>query len=122
MEIRSKFWIENKGEVVVGSGKTALLLAVDRLGSIQRAADGFGMSYRHAWGAIKKIEQRAGFKIVETRLGGRDGGAQLTPRGKAFVKTSDALFEDLQTAVEKRFRQKLQSFVNAKGDNHAVVG
>jgi hypothetical protein len=31
----------------------------------------------------------------------------------AFVKTSDALFEDLQTAVEERFRQKLQSFVNA---------
>jgi molybdenum-dependent DNA-binding transcriptional regulator ModE len=33
MEIKSKFWIENKGEVVLGGGKTALLLAVDRLGS-----------------------------------------------------------------------------------------
>ncbi|HSB07394.1 MAG TPA: LysR family transcriptional regulator [Thermodesulfobacteriota bacterium] len=122
MEIRSKFWIENEGEVVVGSGKTALLLAVDRLGSIQRAADEFGMSYRHAWGAIKRIEQRAGFKIIETKLGGRNRGAQLTPKGKTFAKTSDALFEDLQAAVEKRFRQKLRSFVNARGDDHAVVG
>ncbi len=116
MEIRSKFWIENKGEVVVGSGKTALLLAVDRLGSIQRAADEFKMSYRHAWGAIKKIEQRAGFKIVETRLGGRDGGAQLTPKGKAFIKTSDALFEDLQKVAEKRFRQKSQLRCRGWGD------
>ena len=68
MEIKAKFWIENKGEVVLGGGKTALLLAVDRLGSIQRAAEEFGMSYRHAWGAIKKIEQRAGFKILDTKV------------------------------------------------------
>ena len=44
-------------------------LAVDRLGSIQRAAEEFGMSYRHAWGAIKKIEKRAGFKILDRKLG-----------------------------------------------------
>jgi molybdate transport system regulatory protein len=106
MEIKAKFWIESKGEVVIGGGKTALLLAVDRLGSIQRAAEEFGMSYRHAWGAIKKIERRAGFKILDIRLGGRDGGAQLTPKGKTFVKTTDALFRDLQTIVGKRSRQK----------------
>ena len=109
MKIKAKFWIENKGEVVLGGGKTSLLLAVDRFGSIQQAADEFGMSYRHAWGAVKKIEQRAGFKIVDTRLGGRDGGAQLTPKGKAFVMTTDALFKDLQTIVGKRFRQKLRN-------------
>lgn len=122
MEIRSKFWIENKGEVVVGGGKTGLLLAVDRLGSIQRAAEEFGMSYRHAWGAIQRIEQRAGFKMVETKLGGRDRGARLTPKGKTFVKTSEALFKDLRNTVEKRFRQKLKSFVCMEGKRDAVVG
>ena len=108
MEIKSKFWIENKGEVVLGGGKTALLLAVDRLGSIQRAAEEFGMSYRHAWGTIKKIEQRAGFKIVDTKIGGRDGGAQLTPKGKEFIGKVDSLLMDLQAIVEKRFKQKFQ--------------
>jgi len=110
MEIKSKFWIENGGEVVLGGGKAALLLAVDQLGSIQRAADKFGMSYRHAWGVIRKIEQRACLKIVETKMGGKDGGgAQLTPKGKAFVKITDDLFKDLQTTVVKRFQQKLRS-------------
>lgn len=109
MEIKSKFWIENKGEVVVGSGKATLLLAVSRLGSIQRAAGEFGMSYRHAWGAIKKMEQRAGFKIVETKMGGKDRGAQLTPKGETFVKATDALFRDLQTIVEKRFQRKFRN-------------
>ncbi len=107
MEIKAKFWIENKGEVVLGGGKTALLLAVDRFGSIQRAADDFGMSYRHAWGAIRRIEKRAGFKIVETKLGGKEGGgARLTVKGKAFVERVDSLLNDLRIAVEKRFKQK----------------
>jgi molybdate transport system regulatory protein len=107
MEIKSKFWIENKGEVVLGGGKAALFLAVERLGSIQRAADEFGMSYRHAWGAIKKVEQRAGFKILDRRLGGKDGGAQLTPKGKEFIGKVDSLLKDLQGVVEKRFEQKI---------------
>ena len=107
MEIKAKFWIENGGEVVLGGGKTALLLAVDRLGSIQRAADEIGMSYRHAWGAIRRIEKRAGFKIVDTKLGGKEGGgARLTPKGKAFVVRVDSLLSDLRNAVEKRFKQK----------------
>ncbi len=109
MEIKTKFWIENKGEVVLGGGKTALLLAIDRLGSIQRAADQFGMSYRHAWGIIQKIEKRAGFKLIDTKLGGKEGGgARLTPRGKAFVDRTDSLFRDLQAMVEKRFKRQFR--------------
>jgi molybdate transport system regulatory protein len=115
MEIRSKFWIENKGEVVVGGGKTSLLLAVDRLGSIQRAADEFGMSYRHAWGAIRKIEQRAGFKILDTTLGRKGGGAQLTPKGKEFIGRVDSLLKDLQTIVEKRFKETFEIYLLGKG-------
>ncbi len=108
MEIKAKFWIENKGEVVAGGGKIALLAAVGRLGSIQRAADEFGMSYRHAWGAIKKIEQRAGFKIVDTKMGGKDEHrAKLTTKGKAFVERTDALLTELQTIVESRFKESL---------------
>jgi molybdate transport system regulatory protein len=107
MDIRAKFWIENKGEVVLGGGKAALLLAVDQFGSIQRAADKFGMSYRHAWGAIRRIEKRAGFKIVDTKLGGKEGGgAQLTPKGKAFVEKVNSILTDLSEAVEKRFKHR----------------
>ncbi len=108
MEIKAKFWIEHKGEVVLGGGKAGLLLAVGRLGSIQRAANEFGMSYRHAWGVIKKIEHRAGFKIVDTKLGGSDRGAQLTPRGREFIEKADSLLKDLRKLVEWRFRQNLQ--------------
>lgn len=111
MEIKAKFWIEDRGEVVLGGGKTDLLLAVDRLGSIQRAANEFGMSYRHAWGAIKKIEQRAGFKILDTKLGRKDGGAKLTPKGREFIGKVDSLLKGLQAIVERRFNQKFEELL-----------
>ncbi len=112
MEIKAKFWIENNGEVVLGRGKTDLLLTVEKLGSIQGAAERFGMSYRHAWGIIRKIEQRAGFKIINTKLGRRGGGAKLTPKGKEFVEKVDSLLNDLQSTLEERFNQKLKELIS----------
>jgi molybdate transport system regulatory protein len=123
VEIKAKFWIENRGEVVLGGGKTALLLAVERLGSIQRAADEFGMSYRHAWGAIKRIEQRAGFRIVDTKLGGKEAGARLTAKGKTLVEATDSLLKDLQKIIKKRFQKEFQAhFSKREGDDHAAMG
>ena len=48
MEIKFKCWLEKDGEVLVGNGKVGLLKRIDELGSIQRAAEEKGMSYRHA--------------------------------------------------------------------------
>ena len=106
MEIKAKFWIENKGEVVLGSGKAALLGAVHEDGSIQRAAEEFGMSYRHAWGIIKKMEQRAGFTLVKVQVGGGKGkGAKLTPRGKDFLEKFTLFEESLRKISIKRFKE-----------------
>jgi molybdate transport repressor ModE-like protein len=44
------------------------------------------MSYRHAWGQIRKLEERLGIKFVETRVGGKGGGkADLTDVAKEFL-------------------------------------
>ena len=106
MEIRAKFWIENKGEVVLGAGKADLLRAVDENGSIQGAVEEFGMSYRHAWGIIRKIEQRAGFKFLDVQAGGGEGrGAKLTPRGRDFLKKFTLLEATLSKITMVEFRE-----------------
>ena len=106
MEIKAKFWIENKGEVVLGSGKAALLYAVYEKGSIQRAAVEFGMSYRHAWGIIKKMEQRAGFKLMKVQAGGGQGkGAHLTAHGKNLLEKFTLLEESLGKITMEKFRE-----------------
>ena len=106
MEIKAKFWVENRGEVVLGSGKAALLLSVNENGSIQRAAEEFGMSYRHAWGIIRKMEQRAGFKLVNAQAGGGEGkGAQLTARGKDLLEKFSLFEETLRKVTTEKFRE-----------------
>ncbi len=113
MEVKFKVWLENKGEVVLSNGKFGILKKIDQLGSIQKAAEEFGMSYRHAWGMLQKIEKRSGLKLLETQIGGREGGgAKLTPKGKTFLAQyetfSKGLGELIQKKFEKAFSQRLR--------------
>jgi len=106
MEAKSKVWIEAGGEVVAGDGKMEFLRRIDETGSIQKAAGQKGMSYRHAWGFLKKMEMRGGVKLVETQIGGREGGgAKLTPQGKEFLRRYSAFREGLDEYIENKFKK-----------------
>ena len=110
MDIKFKFWLEKDGEVLVGNGKVGLLQKIDELGSIQKAAENHGMSYRHAWGMIQKIEKRAGFKFVETQVGGKDGGnAKLTLEGKEFLHNYSSFRKGLDETIEKKFQKAFKN-------------
>lgn len=105
MEVKFKFWVEKSGEVLVSDGKIGILKSIDELGSIQKAAEKIGMSYRHAWGIIQKLERRAGIKFVETQIGGKDGGsAHLTSEGKEFLKKFAKFRRGLDEQIEKKFK------------------
>jgi len=106
LQAKSKTWIEVGGEVVAGNGKVHLLRLIDEMGSIQKAAERLGMSYRHAWGFLQKMEKRGGLKLVETQIGGREGGgAKLTPQGKDFLQRYLAFREGLDEYIEEKFRR-----------------
>ncbi len=106
MKVKSKVWIEAGGEVVAGDGKIDLLERIAETGSIQKAAQGIGMSYRHAWGFLQKMEKRGGIKLVKTQVGGREGGgAKLTPPGRDFLKRYSAFREGLDEYIEDKFQR-----------------
>ena len=108
MEIKSKIWLESNGEVILGNGKAKLLMAINELGSIQEAADRFGMSYRHAWGYIQKIENRSGVKFVDSHVGGKGGGSsKLTIQGKKFL----GRYLKLSGEIEKLVKEKAKIFL-----------
>ena len=105
MNVRYKVWLESEGEAVFGDGTAELLRGVDRMGSISAAARGMRMSYRQAWGAIRKVEQRLGERMVETSVGGRGGGgAVLTDTAREFLGKYERFREGVDQAVEERFR------------------
>ena len=104
MEIRSKIWLEVEGEPVFGGGRQALLQWIDKYGSINKAAKEINISYRKALSYIQAMEQRLGVKLVERRVGGRNGGgATLTRDAKDFLKKYERLEHGINRMIDRRF-------------------
>ena len=83
-----KLWLETEEGYIFGKGILQLLLKIEEVGTISGAAKSLGMSYRHAWGIIKKTEKRLGKPLLNTQKGGKfgGGGATLTPTGRELMK------------------------------------
>ena len=104
MEIKSKLWIEVEGKPVFGRGRRFLLEAIDKCGSINQAAKDINISYRKAWGYIEAMEDRLGFKLIERRTGGRNGGgATLTEDARESLTKYEALEKGIREIVDNRF-------------------
>lgn len=101
---KSKVWIELDGVYLMGDGRAMLLQTIDRVGSISQASREMGISYRHAWGYIKKLEGRLGMKMVQTQKGGPGGGAaKLTKRGRDFVQRYLTFRSGIDDMIDDRF-------------------
>jgi len=82
-----KVWMETDDGYVFGPGVYSLLKRIGEVGTLKEAATELGMSYRYAWGLIKKAEEKLGEPLLTAHKGGRSGGggAELTERGKQFL-------------------------------------
>ncbi|MFA6448480.1 MAG: LysR family transcriptional regulator [bacterium] len=107
MEVKIKIWLEKDGLNVLGDGRLKLLRTIDEVGSINAAAEKLGISYRHAWGHLKKLEERLGCKLIEPRTGGKGGGGTtLTAGAKRFL--SD--FEKIRKEIDSHVKEKFEGF------------
>lgn len=98
-----KLWLEKKGEYIFGPGAYAILKAVHQSGSITKGAESLDMSYRYAWGVIRKIERKLGVKLVETFKGGSTGGggARITDYGLEIMETYHRINTAFSNAIAK---------------------
>ena len=104
MEVRSKIWLAVDGEAVFGSGREALFKAIDKLGSINKAAKDLNISYRKALSYIQLMEQRLGKKLVERQTGGLNGGgASLTDDARVFMQKYEILEEGVNEMLDRKF-------------------
>lgn len=72
--VRSQVWLEVDGRRVFSVGRMQLLEAIQSEGSIQKAAESLGMSYRAAWGKLKVTEEAMGISLLDRSIGGSKGG------------------------------------------------
>lgn len=65
----------------------AILGAVAQAGSLNRATAALGVSYRQAWGLIKRVEEELGEPVLASQKGGTaGGGTALTPLGHDLLE------------------------------------
>jgi len=81
-----------------------LLQRIASCGSLKSAADSLGMSYRAAWGKIKRTEDILGFKLIEKRHGNR-AGYELTEFGRILMDTFQQWFDDVERMALARARE-----------------
>lgn len=99
--VNIKLWLDRDGNVLLGAGQAELLHRVGELGSLKKAAESMNMSYRAAWGRMKRIEASLGIALL-VATGARRDGYQLTPEGTALVQAFRQWTEDVRRyALEK---------------------
>ncbi len=106
MEIKSRIWIEKDGVPFLGFGRIKLLKMIDDKMSINSAAKELKMSYRKAWNLINDMNVMTDVPVVETNIGGKDGGGtKLTEYGKQLIKDFETINSNCIDYLEKEFKK-----------------
>jgi len=87
LEIRPRIRVIRDDTILMGPGKADLLEAIERTGSIRKAAEELGMSYMRAWTLVKAMNDGFRDPVIESSRGGSGrGGARLTRTGHAVLE------------------------------------
>ncbi|SFM62733.1 winged helix-turn-helix domain-containing protein [Thermodesulforhabdus norvegica] len=102
--MRLHLWLEGDGGVVFGPGRAQLLAKVQECGSLRKAAEELGMSYRAAWGKIKKTEELIGKPLLE-QSGTRKDGYSLTAFGRRLLESYTEWFRYVEKVSLEKARE-----------------
>jgi molybdate transport system regulatory protein len=87
LAVGGDLWLGRKGKAFLSANRIELLESIDRLGSITRAAQDVGLSYKAAWDAVDAMSNLADRPLMIRATGGQHGGgSQLTGYGRELVR------------------------------------
>lgn len=96
--LNGRLWLETDEGRFLGIGRLELLERITELGSISKAAQAMGMSYKRAWDLVSLMNAQAATPLVSTQTGGtKGGGAVVTEAGQEAI----AAFKDLQVRFQE---------------------
>lgn len=82
----------------LGPGKMRLLAHIAETGSITKAGQAMGMSYKRAWGLVEEMNAMFTAPLVVTSRGGAGGGgAEVTATGRQVL----VHFQNLEDVIAK---------------------
>ena len=112
--IRPRLRIIAGKNIAFGPGKAGLLEALEKTGSITKAAAQLGMSYMRAWTLIRTMNQSFRRPLVEAVRGGTrgGGGARLTATGRQVLALYRRMDNQCLAAIQPDWRN-LQKLLRA---------
>jgi molybdate transport system regulatory protein len=112
-DIRPRLRIVAGKNIAFGPGKADLLEALEKTGSITRAAGKLGMSYMRAWTLIRTMNRCFCEPLVEAVRGGMQGGggARLTPTGRQVLQLYRQMDDKCLESIQPQWR-KLQRLLS----------
>lgn len=111
MNIKYKIWLEDENKAF-GKGPYDLLVQIDKLGSINMACKELNMSYSKGFKIIKNIENELGFKLLDRKVGGKEGGGcSLTKDAKRLISAYENFTEELDIEINKLFKKHFDDII-----------
>ncbi|MCL5884876.1 MAG: TOBE domain-containing protein [Deltaproteobacteria bacterium] len=94
--------LRRAGKAFLGGDRIGLLEAIDRFGSITKAAREVGVCYKTAWDTVDAMNNAAERSLVDRAAGGHGGGGTvLTDEGKETVRLYRVLQDEHQRFIER---------------------
>jgi len=104
--IKSRIWIETNDNVLLGEGRVQLLKAIEKNGSLSKAAKSLKISYKKAWTLIDAVNKSAKKPVVISSIGGKGGGgAELTNYGKTLVAAFDEINKNCWAFLDQQVKK-----------------
>lgn len=104
--VRLHLWLETQDGLFFGLGRAQLLQKVADQGSLRKAAEELGMSYRAAWGKLRKSEEILCFRLIE-QSGSKRAGCHLAEDGRKLLENFLRWFEEVETEAVKKAAEML---------------
>lgn len=102
MHLVGRIRLDTDAGALLAGQRVHLLEAIERHGSIQKAARELGLSYKAAWEAVNAMNNLCDQPLVLREVGGRrGGGSQLTHHGRNLVALFRAVETEYQRALDK---------------------
>ena len=110
MKLVAKIFLEDQHKLILGPGRMELLQATEELGSLHKAAQAIGMSYRWAWGRLKTAEKELGVPLLtQEGASGRGKAKTLSDEARELLRW----YKDLEKRVEAAMLEKSRpAFLN----------
>lgn len=107
-EVKLHMWLEKDGGVFFGCGRYELLEKIEKLGSLKLASENLGLSYRGAWGKIKRTEEIIGQKLIYKK--NNKEGYMLTDFGRGLMKEFGDFYDDVAAYASRKSMKDLNRF------------